>query len=219
MTFFAPRALQSLLVAGVTSWVGKASEPVAAMLPDECYSVFANMAYNNLVQGFPNNPDSHAYGYAFCTLCTNGTMSCDANVYGGRTKLIASHIHMATDGDGKNGSGPPVLNFCGSNAAGLINDGTMYLEECPEYMNGAALIANMTGNFVTGNNAGWTLAERVRDIGTRPQSYYLNFHSIASWTHWQLENKGPVGMCRGEMQLSRRLKAVSDIVEREPIHV
>ena len=41
--------------------------------------------------------------------CTDGQLSCDANVYGGKTQLIASHIHYAKNGDGRTGEGPPVL--------------------------------------------------------------------------------------------------------------
>ena len=51
---------------------------------------------------------------------------------------------------------------------------------------------------------GETLAHLVRDIDTNPGKYYLNFDSIASWTYWELYGDGsPVGMCRGEMQLSQ----------------
>merc|ERR1719323_1758252 len=125
-------------------------------------------------------------------------MTCNANVYGGKTMLIASHIHVATNGDGDTGSGPPVINFCGSNEMGMILDGTKYPEDCMPNKAGDSLNANMKGAFLEGaSNAGFTLAQRVQDIGENPGKYYFNFHSIASWTHWQIENKGPVGMCRG----------------------
>lgn len=174
-------------------------DPIA----DKCYNVFANMEFNNLIQDFPSNPDSHGKGYVNCKLCTGGDMTCNANVYGGKTMLIASHIHVATNGNGDTGSGPPVINFCGSNEMGMILDGTAYPEGCMPYKAGDALEGHMKGVFVEGApNAGFTLAQRVQDIGEHPGKYYFNFHSIASWTHWQIENKGPVGMCRGQLQSS-----------------
>ena len=74
---------------------------------------------------------------------------------------------------------------------------------CAHYKNRAAVMS-MTGNFVDGQNAGFTLGSRLKDIASNPSKYYFNFHSIASWTHWQFEGKGPVGMCRGVMQMSQR---------------
>jgi len=213
MTLFTFHALRPLIMAGAVAWMGQANKPAAAEsgapvarasapMPEQCFTVFANLE-SNLAQHFSQNPDSQAHGYVECRLCTNGTMSCDANVHGGKTPLIASHIHVATDGDGGSGSGPPVVNFCGSNIDGLINNGTVYLEACAQYMNGSALMTNMTGKVVqSAANAGFTLAERVFDIATNPGKYYFNFRSIASWTHWSLRRRGPTGMCRGQMQRS-----------------
>merc|ERR1712157_683061 len=88
---------------------------------DMCFNLFFSMAFNNLLQDFPANPDSHAEGVATFKLCTNGTLIADtALVYGGQTPLIASHIHMASNGNGETGSGSPVISFCGSNTPGLI---------------------------------------------------------------------------------------------------
>lgn len=56
--------------------------------------------------------------------CTNGTMTCAASVYCGKTELIATHSHLASNGNGTFGSGDPVINFCGSNGPGMLNDGT-----------------------------------------------------------------------------------------------
>ena len=67
--------------------------------PTKCYNVYSNMAYNSLMQAYVNNPDDKAQGFATCELCTNGTIYCDANVYGGETELIASHFHLASDGE------------------------------------------------------------------------------------------------------------------------
>merc|ERR1712176_1105408 len=79
---------------------------------DMCFNLFSSMAFNNLLQSFPNNPDSHAEGMATFKLGTNGTLIADtALVYGGQTPLIASHIHRASNDDGENGSGPPVISF------------------------------------------------------------------------------------------------------------
>ena len=67
--------------------------------PTKCYNVYSNMAYNSLMQSYVNNPDDQAQGFATCELCTNGKIHCDANVYGGETPLIASHFHLASDGE------------------------------------------------------------------------------------------------------------------------
>ena len=179
---------------------------------DECYEMFSELSFNSLVQSFPSNPDSQATAYVNCKLCSQSGMRCAANVHGGRTQLIASHIHVASDGDGVNGAGPPVINFCGDNSPGMISDGSPYKTPCAHYTKGAALMADMRGNFIDGKqNSAFTLGSRLRDIASNPSNYYFNFHSIASWTHWQLEGKGPVGMCRGIMQLSQRRLAMEKL--------
>merc|ERR1719450_1696460 len=171
---------------------------------DTCFYLNSNMAFNNLVQGFPNNPDSHAQGYATFKLCTNGTLIADtALVYGGQSPLIASHIHRAQNGDGENGSGPPVISFCGSNTPGLINAAGPYPEPCAPYMGGSSNNAHMMGYLIPGENQGTSLSERFRDIAANPGKYYFNFHSVASWADWAAQPSAePVGMCRGVMQLS-----------------
>merc|ERR1712157_720683 len=122
---------------------------------DMCFNLFSSMAFNNLLQSFPNNPDSHAEGMATFKLCTNGTLIADtALVYGGQTPLIASHIHRASNDDGENGSGPPVISFCGSNTPGLINAAGPYPESCAPYMGGSSNNANMMGYFIPGENEG-----------------------------------------------------------------
>merc|ERR1712048_620433 len=158
------------------------------------------MHFNSLVQNYPDNPDSQATAYADCHLCTDGMTTCEATVYRGRTQLIASHIHLATDGDGMSGSGPPVINFCGDNRPGFIDDGTMYRSECSPYKDGQAYMASMQGALVTKFNEGMTIADRVKDIAANPDHYYFNFHSVASWMYWQNHGGEPVGMCRGKMQ-------------------
>jgi len=169
-----------------------------------CYELFSSMAFNNLVQSFPNNPDSMAKGFATCSLCTNGTLTCGTSlVYGGKTPLIASHIHLASDGDGENGSGDPVISFCGDNSNGLIQLDPAYPEMCAPYEGGSSNNAGMMGVFLnTPANSGMTVSERVRDIASNAGKYYMNFHSIASWAYWQSQGDGPKGMCRGVMQLS-----------------
>merc|ERR1712048_1403433 len=165
---------------------------------NSCFKLFSSMAFNNLMQSFPNNPDSHAEGFATFKLCTNGSLVADtALVYGGQTPLIASHIHYATNGDGENGSGPPVISFCGSNTPGLINAAGPYPEPCAPYMMGSSNNAGMMGYLIPGENQGTSLSERVRDIAANPGKYYFNFHSVASWAYWSaVDASTPVGMCR-----------------------
>jgi len=185
------------------------SDPMSTYRKDEgsddsCFTLFSSMAFNNLMQSFPNNPDSHAEGFATFKLCTNGSLVADtALVYGGQTPLIASHIHYATNGDGENGSGPPVISFCGSNTPGLINAAGPYPEPCAPYMMGSSNNAGMMGYLIPGENQGTSLSERVRDIAANPGKYYFNFHSVASWAYWSaVDASSPVGMCRGVMKLS-----------------
>ncbi|CAJ1351984.1 unnamed protein product [Effrenium voratum] len=131
---------------------------------DECYEMFSELSFNSLVQSFPSNPDSQATAYVNCKLCSQSGMRCAANVHGGRTQLIASHIHVASDGDGVNGAGPPVINFCGDNSPGMISDGSPYKTPCAHYTKGAALMADMRGNFIDGKqNSAFTLWRRLRE--------------------------------------------------------
>merc|ERR1719159_1606145 len=182
------------------------AKPKDAGTDDMCVNLFTSMAYNNLLQSFPNNPDSRAEGMATFKLCTTGTLIADtALVYGGQTPLIASHIHRASNDDGENGSGPPVISFCGSNTPGLINAAGPYPEPCAPYMGGSSNNANMMGYFIPGENEGTSLSQRVLDIAANPGKYYFNFHSIASWAYWSAQNPSnpqPVGMCRGVMKSS-----------------
>lgn len=180
-----------------------------------CYDLYSPMAYNNLLQSFHgrHNPDSGAQGYATCKLCTNGHMTCDATVTGGKSQLWASHIHRANNGDGNNGSGPPVINFCGSNTMGMvppIDDGTVYKDECAMYSNGYSQNNNMLGNKVAGTTEGESVEHLVNDIGNYPEKYYFNFHSVDSWHYWlghtNGKNPAPKGMCRGVMMSSGQLE-------------
>merc|ERR1712187_1082631 len=101
-------------------------------------------------------------------------------VFSGKTRLIASHIHLADNGNGATGSGDPVINFCGDNEEGFINDGTKYLSSCQPFKDGSAYMPNMPGAFVESTNKGMSLASRIMDIEQHPDKYYFNFHSLAS---------------------------------------
>lgn len=168
---------------------------------NKCYNVYSRMDVNSL-QVYKENPDADAYGFATCRLCTNSSLSCTSLMHSGTTQLIAAHIHLASEGEGKDGSnteGPPVINFCGSEAAGLIRDGTNYTQPCQQWdENGAAHDSHMPGVLVTNFNRGMTVADRVEDIAKRPHMYYFNFHSLASWNHWYPD---PHGMCRGILEV------------------
>jgi len=168
-----------------------------------CYDLFSHMADNNLVQYFPGNPDSKAKGFTTCSLCTNGTFSCSSLVYGGKTDLIASTINLASDGNGVNGTGDPVLSFCGDNAKGLINLEPQFPKKCAPYSSGNSNNPNMKGVFLaTPPNKDMSVRDRVRDIAAYPGKYYFNWHSLASYHYWLSKNEGPHGMCRGVMELS-----------------
>jgi hypothetical protein len=162
-----------------------------------CYDLYSQMDVNEMHQSYPDNPDSNAYGFTTCQFCTNGTMHCTSLVHAGRSKLIASHIHLASDEDGSTGEGPPVINFCGKDAAGLIQDHTAYSQEC-EHWDSHDVSHNVNVPGVLIPNTGMTAAERVEDIVGQPEKYYFNFHSLASWSHW---SPHPHGICRGVLRL------------------
>ena len=162
----------------------------------ECYDLSSIMTRNEL-QYFSGMVDDQANGMATCKLCTNGYMRCDATVFGGVSTLIASHIHLAEDGDGKNGSGKPVINFCGKNTKGYITGAGHYPEECAMYQDSVSQNKGMVGERSAGDpDKDLSDAERIRDIGENPGKYYFNFHSLQSWAHWY---PNPKGMCRGQM--------------------
>merc|ERR1711920_459188 len=144
--------------------------------------------------------------------CTSGHILCNATVFGGRTRLIASHIHLASDDDGANGEGHPVFNFCGDGSRGLINDGAKYSGQCPAYRSNVATMLDMESSLVPGGpNVGITAMDRVRDILARPERYYFNFHSVASWAFWK-PRKEHHGMCRGELALKRPRRTTTTTV-------
>eukprot|EP00443_Scrippsiella_acuminata_P119791 CAMPEP_0115657170 /NCGR_PEP_ID=MMETSP0272-20121206/44544_1 /TAXON_ID=71861 /ORGANISM="Scrippsiella trochoidea, Strain CCMP3099" /LENGTH=376 /DNA_ID=CAMNT_0003095193 /DNA_START=61 /DNA_END=1187 /DNA_ORIENTATION=- len=161
----------------------------------KCYNFYSQMNTNPL-QKYPSNPDSEAFGFTTCMLCTDGASRCTSLLHGGRSDLIASHIHLAEgpDADGTRSEGPPVINFCGSNAQGLIQDGMDYSAPCVQWTDGAAHNKDMEGVLVPNFNRGLTAAQRVEDIVKRPHMYYFNFHTLASWNHWYPK---PHGMSRG----------------------
>ena len=148
------------------------------------------MKYNNSMQAYANSPDDHAKRYTTFTLCTDGTLTADANVWGGRMDLIASHVHKCNDGKtGEDCSGPPVINFCGSNDMGMITGAGHYMEECMPYnSNGNSVNTGMMGNVSDGVEM--SISDLVDDIGNYPDNYYMNFHSIASWSYWQSHGGG-----------------------------
>mmetsp|Transcript_24620 Transcript_24620/g.33664 ORF Transcript_24620/g.33664 Transcript_24620/m.33664 type:complete len:99 (+) Transcript_24620:2-298(+) len=98
-------------------------------------------------------------------------MGCHARLDGGKSPLVAAHIHKARNGDGANGSGPPVLNFCWKDGAGLASDGTMYVDACTEYMQDAAMMASTKGGLAKSTLAERYVAEVIQDLDTNPSKY------------------------------------------------
>jgi len=185
-------------VAGVQATLGSS---LGLEGSNKCYNLYSQLKVNPL-QAYPSNPDSSAFGFATCKLCTNGTMSCTSLLYGGKTELIAAHIHLAMgtgSADGSTGEGPPVINFCGKSAKGLISDGIEYPQECKSWdQHGAAHNPGMPGVLIPNFNRGMTVAQRVQDVARRPGMYYFNYHSLASWAHWY---PTPHGVSRGQLVL------------------
>eukprot|EP00122_Pirum_gemmata_P021233 Pgem_evm1s19794 len=162
----------------------------------KCYKFTSDMM-NNLKPMHPNSPDAMAMGKAQMTLCTDGYMYADTEAKNGKTELIAMHIHLASNGNGKTGSGEPVINFCGTNEDGLIMDGTDYLDLCmPWDKNQQSNTMHAQGKAVHKviMKMGMTTEELVNDIYNNTGKYYLNMHSIGSWMEW---NKQPKGVARG----------------------
>lgn len=169
----------------------------------ECYPLRAVLQVNQ-AQNYAGNPESDATGSVELLLCTNGTMQGNMSVEGGSSEIIATHIHHCEGGDSpqtKTGvlcSGPPVINFCGNNAAGLIADGTDYTAPCVSFDgSGTSHTKDMQGVLVDGKNVEMAVAERVRDIAASPGKYYFNAHTLASYTHFYPKHEG---MCRGPLQ-------------------
>merc|ERR1711933_110545 len=90
------------------------------------------MGSMNELQRYPSNPDSTVTGYVDVKLCTNGTLQATSLMFGGASRLIALHIHKCKGGATAQTKtaelchGPPVVNFCGDNSAGMIADGVKY---------------------------------------------------------------------------------------------
>ena len=93
---------------------------------DECYRMFSELSFSTMVQSFPAYPDSETKAYVDCKLCSRSDMQCTASVFGVRTQLVAPHMPLASDVDGENGSGLPVINFCGNDVAPDIVDDECY---------------------------------------------------------------------------------------------
>merc|ERR1719439_387000 len=79
-----------IVIAAVTASSGDVGTPsLRGASQDTCFHLDSVLSFNNLLQSFPNNPDSHAQGFATFKLCTNGTLIADtALVYGGQTPLL-----------------------------------------------------------------------------------------------------------------------------------
>jgi hypothetical protein len=174
-----------------------------------------------------------ATGSLTCEVRTDSALTCSLSVTGGGSELIATHIHKCSgeDANGLDGatcSGPPVVNFCGSNDVasppGPIDDKTKYPVECD---NSDAYLDAEDGVSTTNAVNGWivgqssvarkvavagqyegTAQDLYADIVANPTRYYFNVHSKASWMYWQAnavgKNKGqPVGMIRGVLQAAQ----------------
>ena len=83
----------------------------------------------------------------------------------------------------------------------MITDPGTYMEACKMYSdNGNSVNNDMPGNKSMGVDQ--SIYDLVNDVGNYPEKYYLNFHSIASWSYWLSHGGKPVGMCRGVMMNS-----------------
>jgi len=179
---------------------GRSGDPVVNATGHKCYKFFARLNVNPLQQ-YKNNPDSEALGFATCQLCTDGRMNCSSLLHSGKSRLIASHIHMASGDDsnsGVSGEGPPVINFGGDNQKGMIDDQIQYPQVCQQWVNDAAENRDVPGVLVPHFNRGVTAKERVEAIAATPGRYYFNFHTLASWTKWYPH---PQGIARGVLVL------------------
>lgn len=174
------------------------STPMA--VAEGCYGFTSRMAENPL-QAYHGSPDKDAHGTATCDFCTNGTLSCSAVLKKGRSELIAFHLHIAEGSSGSAAEGPPIIAFCGKNRRGSIEVGMAYTRECEGWgADGIARIEGAPGVLVPASNDGTSVSERVADIVRRPEMYYLNLHSFASWQHFA---PTPVGICRGPLERRR----------------
>merc|ERR1719401_2860663 len=188
--------------AGGPSEVDIGTTTATTTVLNRCYAFYSQMDVNPL-QKYPDNPDSSAFGFATCNLCTGGALACTSLLHNGKTRIIAAHIHHGGDGadGGETPEGHPVINFCGDNKRGELGDGTPYQHECAQWdSNGASHNVDMEGVLVAKTNVGTTVAQRVEDIAAHPHRYYFNFHTTASWNYWY---PTPHGISRGPLVLQR----------------
>lgn len=163
---------------------------------------FSSVLVMNQGQQYSGNAEADIHGFAEMTLCTNGIMKATLQVDGGHSEIIATHIHHCESGDSHQTrtavfcTGPPVVNFCGNNAASLIADGAKYSVACSGYNStDTSITEDVQGTFIP--NWGILMTERVKDIFANPDMYYFNLHSLADFTHWY---PGHVGVCRGPLK-------------------
>mmetsp|Transcript_143567 Transcript_143567/g.357775 ORF Transcript_143567/g.357775 Transcript_143567/m.357775 type:complete len:518 (-) Transcript_143567:78-1631(-) len=184
-----------------TETVTTTPQPIHEEEEATCHSFHADMIMNQLQQ-YEGNPEPSMQGTVELTLCTNGTLLGTMLVQDGLSEVIATHIHQCEGGTSPQTrtavlcSGPPVINFCGNNVLGLIDDGVKYSQFCSPYdANGASFTQDMEGMLVPRAD-GMTVADRVRDIAARPEMYYFNVHTVASYNHWYPHY---AGVCRGRL--------------------
>jgi hypothetical protein len=177
----------------------------------QCTAMYSNAETNEVLKAGPKNADAGAIASVTCMMCSDSvstaSASCTTTVFAATTPLIAAHIHeVPTSSTNADGNGPPVVNFCGSNylGAGGIDDGTLYTQECAATnAQSVSLSLNQTGVIVAGTTNGMTLVELVDKIVADPSKYYFNIHSAATFAYWKSAGKGPLGMARGPMMLSK----------------
>jgi len=183
-----------------------------------CRSFNSDLSMNQLQQ-YDGNPEAETRGSVDIFMCTNGTVTASLVLHDGRSELIATLIHHCSGGStpqkrtGVMCTGPPVVNFCGHDAVGLIDDGTSYTGLCSGYDIGTGISNNlgMPGKLVP--SLGLTVMGLVTDMIENPNSYYFNVHSLASYNQWHPDFRG---VCRGVIELNSAPVATTTLAPMDP---
>lgn len=188
-------------------WTAETITTTSAPKPREpepvCQSFAAKLALSPL-QEHVGNPEADVRGTVNVFMCTNGTMLASLVLKDGLSDIIATHLYHCQGGltpqkrTGALCSGTPVVNFCGSNGAGLIDDGAPYPQVCAGYDVATGISRNMAmpGRLVPA--LGLTVKELVLDMIKKPEMYYFNAHSLASYNYWHPD---ALGIARGVMEM------------------
>uniref|UniRef100_A0A7S2RE35 Uncharacterized protein n=1 Tax=Mucochytrium quahogii TaxID=96639 RepID=A0A7S2RE35_9STRA len=181
---------------------GLVRAPLKIIPDDSCVQYKGELVTTPGLNNSEKFHDVTVTGTVECEICADLVMTCDTviNQTGGvLSNFQGAHIHVANDGDGHLGDGPPVLNFCGN---GAINNGAPYLVDCVNVPSSgqAAVQDDVRGAFVAGTqDASETLTTLLAKMRNDPTPYYFNMHTVETLAYWATTDTPAQGLCRGTL--------------------